>query len=306
MRAHVLSKLGLGALCAALVFLPAGAHAQLGGLIKKAGDKAAEKARNKTMDKSDGAKLGTEFTGESLDRVLTALETTANARRQSDSIGKIVEPLENQLRDLRTRSESEIAVFEKKKSTSTECRDNAARAFTAAHADQNQKMADQMAAKMKTDPAGAQRLIADMTKAQQASAVAMMKGDTVAAVAIMRDWYKKNGMESALGITAAELDAKCGSLPAAPASVTQRDQLEQRITALRTQQRESMDAAFAKAQESSGLAGAEFYQMNERIERWYAITVEGKKGAHFWSDEENALFEARRARIERVFKQLRA
>jgi hypothetical protein len=306
MRAHRLSKLGIGALCASLVVLPCRADAQLGGLIKKAGDKAAEKARNKTLDKSADSKLGSEFTGESLDRILTSLEMTAGARRQSDSLGKLIEPLENQVRDLVARSESEMNGYHTKKNAWTECHDKAARAFDDAHAAQTQAAASQLAAKYRTDPAAAQRLIADMGKMQQEANAVLQKGDTAGAKRIMQDWYKKNGMEGTGGITDAEVNAKCGVAPTVPASVAQREQLEARLSALRTQQRESLQAGFAKAQEASGLPAAEFYPMNERIERWYAITVEGKKGAHFWTDEEGALFEARRARIERVFKQLRA
>jgi hypothetical protein len=314
MSSHTFRNLVTGALCATLVFLPDRATAQFGGLIKKATEKATEKtaekttdrARDKVMDKTDVSKLGSEFTAENLDRILTSLEMTADARRQSDSIGRVVEPLDKQLRDLSTRSESEINGYHTKKNAWTECRDNASRAFTDAHADQTQAAADQLAAKYRSDPAAAQRLVADMGKMQTAANAALSKGDTASAKRIMQDWYKKNGMEGVGGITDAELNAKCGVVPPVPASVTQRHQLEARLGALRTQQRESLEAAFAKAQEASGLPAAQFYPMNERIERWYAIAVEGKKGAHFWTDQEGALFEARRARIERVFKQLRA
>ena len=41
--------------------------------------------------------------------------------------------------------------------------------------------------------------------------------------------------------------------------------------------------------------------MTKRVERRHAIAVKNERGPKFWSDEENALFEARRARIERVF-----
>ncbi len=300
----------LSVLAAGFLLFPSNGQAQFGGLIKKATDKATEKAtdktRNKAMDKTDVSKLGSEFTAESLDRILTSLEMTADARRQSDSLGRVIEPLDNQLRDLYTRSENEFNAYQKKKGEWNECRDNASRAFTDTHADATQKAAEQLAAKYRADPVAGQRLIADMTKMQQEANAVLMKGDTAGAKRIMQDWYRKNGMEGAGGITDAELNAKCGTVPNAPASVAQREQLEARLGALRTQQRESLNAAFAKAQEASGLPAAQFYQMNERIERWYAISVEGKKGARFWTDEEAPLFEARRARIERVFKQLRA
>jgi hypothetical protein len=64
-------------------------------------------------------------------------------------------------------------------------------------------------------------------------------------------------------------------------------------------------AAQAAAQDSarikSGLPQQQYFVMAERIERWHAIAVKNERGPKFWTDEENALFEARRERIERVF-----
>ena len=86
-----------------------------------------------------------------------------------------------------------------------------------------------------------------------------------------------------------------------------RDKLQARIDTLRVQQRDAASAAQEKARDTSGMPNDEFFTMSERLERWYAIAVKGEKGgaARSWTDDEGALFEARRARIKRVFEQQR-
>src|SRR5205823_132941 len=137
---------------------------------------------------------------------------------------------------------------------------------------------------------------------------ASQRGDTAQARAIQLAFYKKWGIEPPdQGISPAEIEAKCGKVPVPPQSLVMRDRLQARIDTLRVQQRDAASAAQEKARDTSGMPNDEFFTMSERLERWYAIAVKGEKGgaARFWTDDEGALFEARRARIKRIFEQQR-
>ena len=291
---------------ASIALAPETSDAQLGGLIKK---KAVDAAKGRAQAKvpqaqpaEDLSKLGSPFTSATLDRVLNSLEINARAWAKSDTLAKRLEPFEKQLADLNATKSDEINAFEAKHSEWNECRRDASRAYTEAHADQNDAIAKKMEAMAKADPAAAQRWGMEFARMGQQMNAALTKGDSVGALEIQRAFYKKHGLESALGITEEELLKKCGSEPAPPASYLQRKKLEARLDTMRTQKRDAEFAAQERARNASGMSAEDFHPLNERLERWYAIAVKGEKSARFWSDDEGALLESRKARIVRIFE----
>jgi hypothetical protein len=304
----VIRSVSLITLGASIILASATVDAQIGGLIKKKAGAAAGKVVNKSQGTEanaaeDLSKLGSPFTAASLDRVLSALEINAKAWAASDSIARQIEPLELQMGEFNSsKSSQEINAYGTKHGEWVMCRDAASRAHTEANADQSQAMADKMAAMTRADPAAAQKLAADFAKMGQEMTAALTRGDTVGALAIQEEVYKKYGLESALGISEDELRNKCGKEPVAPAALAVRDNLQARIDALRTRKRDAESAAQEKARAASGMSAEEFHPMNERVERWYAIAVKRAKGQRFWSDAEGALLDSRRTRIERVFE----
>lgn len=293
-------------LVALLGITPAAAQGQFGGLIKKkVVDAASDRAKEKTGLTQPDAKLGNAFTADALDRLLNGLELKAKWVVSSDSIARIVEPLEKELAAMRSNTDDKFNAYDAKLGEWRVCRNDTERAYNAAHKDQNEAAAKALAAKVKADPALGQRMIAEMSQMQTQANSALARGDTAGAKQLAAVWYKKWGIDPP-GLTPESAYAKCGREPVAPAGMAARAELEARISALRTQQREVGESGQEKAQAASGLNAAEFYQRTERLERWYYIEVRGKKGVRFWSDEEAALFEARRPRIERVFALLKA
>lgn len=299
--------LASAAFALALIIAPADADAQLGGLIKK---KATEAAKSRVESKvpqakpaEDLSKLGSPFTAASLDRVLNALEINARAWMKSDSLAKRIEPLERQMADFNaSKGAEEINAYQTKHYEWTECRREATQAHRAANAGQNEAMARKMEAMAKSDPMAAQKWAMEFAQMHQQANTMFAKGDTAAGLELQRTWYKKHGMESALDLSEAELLARCGREPGAPAALATRNDLQSRLDTLRTRKRDAELAAQERARNASGMSAEDFHPMNERLERWYAIAVKGEKGDRFWSNEEGALLDARKARITRIFE----
>jgi len=303
-----ISVLALGA---SIVLLPATAQAQFGKMIKKkAADavagRAAEKVGDKQAQMNPDAKLGTPFTAASLDRVLSALEINAASWAKSDSIAKQIEPLERQLGDLNSSKGDEMNAYGEKHGVWETCRTDAQSANADAHAQERQAASDKLAAAVQNNPGKAQIMSMEWVQVQQQANAALARGDTAAAEKTLNALYKKWGVLPPSALTEAELTAKCGAQPTPPPSIATRDGLQARIDALRTKQRDAASESQEKSRAASGMSNDEFYPMSERLQMWYTIAVKGEKGARFWSDEEGALFESRRARIKKAFEQMRA
>jgi hypothetical protein len=277
------------------------ASAQLGGWVKK-------KVAERVVDRADKAVdqiaptsgPGTPFTADELDRVLGSLELAAAARVRADSIGKAADPLRKRVTEIHQSHSEQIAAHGKAKIKLSECRDAVVKSKRAVD-DPKSEAAARKIAELVKDPEKARQFGQEGVRMQRVVAEAVERGDQATAERAQREFYGKFGVDMPVNVTEADLARQCGGPPPVPPVLAERDSLQHLIAELETRRRAAQATAQDSARIASRLPQQQYFVMTERVERWYAIAVRNEKGPRFWTDEENALFEAQRARIERLF-----
>ena len=99
---------------------PRGAHAQFGGLLKKAAEKAVDKASG-AEDKVSPRVNGAELTDDALERLLKGLGVTAQKLAQRDALQANAESKGKAASELRTPNEAAIQAWESAGSTWHDC-----------------------------------------------------------------------------------------------------------------------------------------------------------------------------------------
>jgi hypothetical protein len=321
MRRPLASATLLAALLAAFV-TPRAAHAQFGGFIKrKIAEKVVDKAAEKVDPKADGkdtaanatggqrrgragritmastndpSALGSELSADTLERVLRGMEAIAAKRRESDEARAKMEEVNRKLADLRGTDAAEVDAFRQRERTITECQ-------RAVFQERSRERSAEVDRRMKSDPAFREHASAAWQKYMNGAMEAQRKGDSATAVRLQLEMYRQ-----ILGVnfdpkpdTVAAV-RKCGAVPPKPASLVRDDSLSRVASALNERYRQAEQDAANEGPAKSGLSEQQFARARERIERWYVTTAKG--GAHFWTDHEDALLEAQRARIAAVMR----
>ena len=300
LRRNVLAAL------AALAIGAAPASAQLGGWVKKkVAERVADRADQAVEKVAPTTALGAPFTADDLDRVLRSLELAAAARGRADSLTRLAEPLQKRVSEIHQSRSDEINAYNKAKIKLSECRGDFVKSKSKVDDAKNKAALEKLMPILHADPEKARQFGQEGAQMQRAVHEAVTRGDEAEANRLQAAYYKKWGLDVAPIVSEADIARQCGGPPAVPPVVAERDSLQHRVADLETRRRAAQAAAQDSARISSGLPQQQYFVMAERVERWHAIAVKNERGPKFWTDEENALFEARRARIERVFARRR-
>lgn len=328
MRRSLSSAALLAALLAASL-APHVAQAQFGGFIKrkiaeKVVDKAAEKvderkpAKDSTVANTpatnatggqrrgrggrvtmaptnDPSALGSELTADTLERVLRGLESVAAKHRDGEEARRKMEEVNRKLADLRGADAAEVDAFRQRERTVNECQ-------RGVFEQRSRERSAEVDRRMKADPNFRAHASAAWQKYMSNAMEAQRKGDSATVVRLQLEMYRE-----ILGVnfdpkpdTVAAV-RKCGMVPPKPASLVLDDSLTRVASALNDRYRQAEQEAASEGPAGSGLSDQEFARARERIERWYVVKAKG--GAHFWTDREDALLEAQRARIAAIMRE---
>ena len=287
---------------AAVLLTAAPASAQLGGWVKKkVAERVVDRADQAVEQVAPTTALGAPFTADELDRVLRSLELAAAARGRADSLSRMAEPLQKRVSEIHQTQSEQIEAYNKAKIKQSECRAAYVKSKNKVDDAKNKAALEKLMPILHADPAKARQFGQEGAEMQRAVHEAVTRGDEAAANRLQAAYYKKWGLDVAPIVSEADLARQCGGPPAVPPALAERDSLQHVIAGLETKRRAAQAAVQDSARIASGLPQQQYFVMTERVERWHAIAVKNERGPKFWTDEENALFEARRARIERVF-----
>ena len=307
---------------------PRAAHAQFGGLIKrkiaeKVVDKAAEKVENKVPAKdsaaantpaapatggqrrgragritmaptNDPSALGEELTADTLERVLRGMDAIATKLREGKEARARAEEVDRKLAEVRASHGAEIEEWNQRAGRIRDCQQGELhRIGVARSAEMNQRT--------KADPAFRERASAAWNRYMPAATAAMNRGDSVEVARLQAELYRTIlGPDFDASKDSVAAIRKCGPLPAKTAVVSRNDSLSRLSRQLNDRYRKGEMGLTEEATEKSGLTSEQFFRMRERIERWYVTKAKG--GPRFWTDREDALLEAQRARIEPIMR----
>ena len=250
----------------AALLLPAPAHAQFGGLVKKAkkavsGDPApASSGGNGRASNTFGAEL----TPETFAAVMKGLNAELEPREQRDALARQRDDLVTARSKLLDAHAAELDAYQKAVEKNTECRDAAFDRIDKEHEAAMQRKQQEI---MST-PGGAQKLQEDAMALSQQAAALMQKGDTAGVQRLQLAFAQKTLGLDPKADTAAVV-RQCGPLPAraawqvqADADFARADTLDKRISALEGQMN-------TRGLQASGMSSTQYNLARERIVNWY-------------------------------------
>jgi hypothetical protein len=307
-RAQLLSRRAVAVAVVAAFSLPLhSASAQLGGLVKKARDKAFDQQ----VDKRTGA-VSSSNAGAPPKFDTVTLELTA------DRVGQIIRGLGSgravldgangapgraalvSRRDDASRKSAAISsanskafdAYSEKRDASQRCRNDAIYAARQKRQQSSDQRTKELSTKAMSDPAFRDKAMAIAQK----MAAAQQKGDTAeirrlaAEIGVVPDDSKPDTLAA---------DKACGREPAKPAAMAEIEQLDAQAKALSDQIRELEEKSAATEVKESGLTDRQFLMARERIEAYLSAMKYKSQPRGFSSAEVEALG-ARRADLEKV------
>jgi hypothetical protein len=307
-RTHTVSRRGLAITAIAALALPFhDASAQLGGLVKKARDKAIEQQVEKRVGGSaaSNADVPPKFDDVTVeltaDRVAGIVRGLAAGRAVLD--GANGAPSRAALvarRDAAATKSSELSdanakvfnAYVEKRDVSQRCRNDAMYASREKRQKETDERNKQLSSKAMADPAFREKAIAIAQK----MGVAQQKGDTAeirrlsAELGISEDDAKPDTLAA---------DKACGREPAKPAAMVQSEQLNAEATALSDQIRQLEERSAATEIKESGLNERQFLMARERIEA-YLSAMKYKSQPRGFSKPELEALGARRGDLEKA------
>lgn len=251
------------------VALPATAHAQFGGLIRRATERVVDKVANKAVDKvvddntpnlpgctPEYDKYTIELTGDQLDRMLKGLDAVAaaGARAGRNDLVKERDALEARVEDL--ADDPGIQRFEKNREDYGECKMK----VWGETLEKRYAGKDPLTALFGADPAAQTR-----NRQLEERAVAAEKAGQPEQAKLIRDSaaYVMLGGSKASAEDSAAIVKKCGNPPVPPKRLQQRDSLR---IALRT-----LDEKIAQIDDDNGDA---LYDQSKMTRRQVAVARE--------------------------------
>lgn len=276
------------------------ASAQLGGLMKKAKEAAAQKAGEKAVEKAiPGASnrnlkasdaFGPELTSESLDGVLRGLAALEKKKGETEALRAKGQEYQVALSKSMDAHDKERQSFETKYDRTRFCQDSVIDVRGRAAQEAYMK-------RMQSDPAAQ----AEMIKTAQELA---HKNAASTDTAGIREAYFKMAKAQGIDPKADTLAAakQCGAIPVKPAWLTEQDTLRARSSRAESGVRELESKADDDAAAASGMDHRAFALARERVMHWYRETHGGSPIQAFGGDERK-LFESRKSDIEK-FKSL--
>ena len=284
-------------LCATVVAMPAPAAAQFGSLLKKATEKAVEKATG-ADDQVSPRVQGVELTDDQLSRLFKGFALVASRMEERDRLAARQQAISDQLSQLHQKHESEIEANRSARDSWKSCFDVQWRKLEQIREGEGQSRM----MKAMSDPKTMQQYTQAQAAASQEMQKAMAAGDTVA---LNRASAKAQAVQlRMLGIDptkdSATARGPCGVEPARlPVAITV-DTLTGRSHTLGEQMRDLEGTAQAQGSVAAGMNGTDFALAREKV---LAFSSTGKGGKLLTAAELERL-RARKTEIERLKRAL--
>jgi hypothetical protein len=289
-------------LLAALVVAPgAKANAQFGGLIKKAKqaitkDTTTAKPDPVKTDRASAVPVSNvaPVTSDRLDAMLKGFTAQIPILQQRATQVRLIKQLSDRRVALLDANDAVIKSYDARDNDWESCMHVAVDNAQKSHA--GEIASKQMA--IMSDPNKA----ASMMQVQREAMDLQMKGDTAGGNAAMAKYFKMLGIDMHADTVVAE--RKCGARPAKPAVIAQVDDLLKQEKAAEEQQRELERRAAEEGAAAAGMSVVDFHLARElqlgRLSSWLNSCRAGACGDRSITPAENALFQQRRADVEKI------
>jgi len=281
----------LAAVAAFAVVVPSSSHAQLGGLVRKAKEAAANKVveNNPSLNKNLKASnaFGPELTTQSLDGVLLGLATTQAKLGEADALRLARQRIDADLSKSYSAHDKDRETFDNARRAAEHCQDSVRHARTSAAQSAYQK-------RMQTDPVAQAKMIqAGSALGLQVNA-AQQKGDTAEVRRLVTELAKSQGIDpKADSLFAVK---SCGAIPVKPAWYIEQDSLRARSNRIDGQIRDIENGAAGEGAKASGMSLKDYSLARERVLHWY-LESKGATPIQAFGSDERKLLESRKADI---------
>jgi hypothetical protein len=285
--------------------VPATAHAQFGGLMKKAKEavvqKGAEKAVEQAGEKIGPVTPGEQLTDETAGAVLRGAQAADRVMIERDKVQALREAKNKQYSELVEKNGPVHQAYDQANSKIMDCRDASFSSLNQAREERNNKAIE----KLQSDPAMMGKVQLAAMKYGKAMSEAQQKNDPVALTNAQRDYMKEIlGVDlfADLKKDSVATDAKCGKLPAKPAALAQEEKLQKEVAVADDSIRTLEAKAVNVGAQASGIEQVRYLQLKERT-----LSILGKLagngGAKFGEAEIEAV-KKRQADLEKVKRAL--
>jgi len=310
--ARTLSRAGIAVAVVASLAVPFyDAHAQLGGLVKKAKDRVIEQQVANQVEKrvnsaaSDpGAPpkfddVTVELTNDRVSQVIRGLSAgraVLDGANGSPSRATLIAQRDDAARqsaDLSQKNAKAFEAYSEKRDASQRCRNDAIHASREKRQQANDQRMKELQAKAMSDPAFREKAVAMAQK----MAVAQQKGDTAEVRRLMIEL--NGGAPESDSVDSLAADKACGSALAQPAAMVQSQKLDAQANKLTEAIRQLEEQAAETEVKESKLTERQYQMARERIEAYLSAMKYNSQPRGFSAGELQALG-ARRADLEKV------
>jgi hypothetical protein len=286
------------AACTALLLAVAPAHAQFGGLMNKAKEKMADKAKENLGPIAPGEQLSEDLLG----KVVTGAQAADRILGDRDKATAAREAKNKELSVLVEKNGPVHQAYNEGNGKIMDCRDASLSALSQARSER----VDARVKAMESDPAMLGKMQLLGMKYGKAMAEAQQKQDPVALTKVQRDMMKELTGEDPfvdLKKDSVATDAKCGKAPKLPAALAQEEQLRKDVAKIDDDIRTLEAKAVNQGAQASGLEQVRYLQLKERALS-IMNRVEGKGAGVRYGDEEVAAVKKRQGDLEKVKRAL--
>ena len=286
------------AVCALVLAEAPSAQAQFGGLMNRAKEKLADKAKENVGPIAAGEQLSEELLG----KVVTGAQAGDRVLVNRDKAQAVREAKNKELSVLIDKNAPVHQAFDQANSKIMDCRDAS---LTSLERSRSERVEARLKT-MQSDPAlqGKMQLLG--MKYGKAMADAQQKQDAVALTKLQRDMMKELiGEDPFMDPTkdSVATDAKCGKAPKLPAALAQEEQVRKDIAAADDEIRTLEARAVNQGASASGLEQVRYLQLKER-----ALSImkrmNGEGAGVRYGDDEMAAVKKRISDLEKVKRAL--
>jgi hypothetical protein len=286
------------AVCSLVLAGAPSAQAQFGGLMNRAKDKLADKAK----ENLGPVAVGEQLTEDLLGKVVTGAQAGDRVLVNRDKAAAVRDAKNKELSVLIDKNAPVHQAFDQANSKIMDCRDASLTSLNQARSDR----ADARIKAMESDPAlqGKMQLLG--MKYGKAMTDAQQKQDAVALTKLQREMMKELLGEDPfmdLKKDSAATDAKCGKAPKLPVALAQEEQVRKEIAAVDDEIRTLEAKAVNQGAQASGLEQVRYLELKER-----ALSImkrmNGEGAGVRYGDDEMAAVKKRMSDLEKVKRAL--
>lgn len=307
-RAPLRSRRGLVVAVIVTLALPAPLHnasAQLGGLVRKARDKAIEQQVEKRATATTSSNAATssaapryddvtlELTSERIAQLLRGLSAgraILDGANGAPGRAALVARRDDAARQSAALADANRKTFDAyyvKRDETQRCRNDVEHASSRKRQQANEQKQKEFQAKAMSDPAFREKAMAIAQKI----ATAQQRGDTTEMRRLMAEL--NGGAVDDAKVDSIAADKACGPMPVRPAAMVRSEQLDAQVNSLGDQIRALEETASATEVKQSGLTERQYLMARERIEAYLSAVKYNTQPRGFGPGELSALGAAR-------------